>query len=36
MIKKFLKINNLKRFTRWLDQTNVHDEIRDTYFKCLG
>ena len=33
MIKKFLKINNLKRFTRWLDQTNVHDEIRDTYFR---
>ena len=33
MIKKFLKINNLKRFTRWLDQTNIHDEIRDTYFR---
>ncbi len=33
MIKKFLKINNLKRFTKWIDQTNVHDEIRDTYFK---
>lgn len=32
MLKKFLKIRNLTRFVRWLDQTNVHHEIRDTYF----
>jgi hypothetical protein len=32
MIKKFLKIRNINRFVKWLDQTNVHAEIRDTYF----
>ena len=32
MIKKLLKIRNMTRFVRWLDQTNVHHAIRDTYF----
>jgi len=33
MIKKFLKIQNAKRIAKWLDRTNVHPEIRDTYFE---
>jgi len=32
MIKKFLKIQNIKRFAKWLDRANVHAEIRETYF----
>tara|TARA_R110002012_G_scaffold307610_1_gene513199 strand:+ start:317 stop:625 length:309 start_codon:yes stop_codon:yes gene_type:complete len=32
MKKTLLKINNMKRFTRWLDQNNVHLEIVRTFF----
>lgn len=30
--KKFLKINNMKRFTKWLDENDVHLETIRTYF----
>ena len=32
MIITYMKIRAMTRLTRWLDQNNVHSEIRDTFF----
>jgi len=33
MKKKFLKINNIKRFCRWLDESNPHTVLVRQYFE---
>jgi hypothetical protein len=33
MKKKFLKINNMKRFCKWLDESNPHNVLVRQYFE---